>query len=350
MRNKGVFVYKIISVGVIFVILLSMMITTNDMKSKVIMLPFLLCSIASIAQNVCLMLNKNNLVGIFHKLFVSSFLLFWFGFLLLGSYLFIKAQNYFSLLFTLPFWLVGIYTTRRYLFNAKLKTAFKKQQSRFNFKMVVSSFLVFSVLIIGVICFVFGIRNTYQLNARTKGYLVTDGYFTDYRIYHEDEEGITYRLMYRYEVEEEDYTLTTDYGVGYIPEINSIREVKYNPNNPSEAILVGTNSSNFLIYFGAFFMLGGSVFVLAALQIKGVFDKVKIDVIGTYIGFVLLIVGIGIMLFQYGTTPSFMEVMKSMGIWIIIPILFIIVGIFQIGKCLYLAKKNGKVNKEARKR
>ena len=124
--------------------------------------------------------------------------------------------------------------------------------------------------------------------------------------------------------------------MGYIPETNSTRKVKYNPNNHSEAVLVGTNGNNFLIYFGAFFTLGGSVFVLATLYIKGVFDKVKIDVMGTYVGFIILIVGIGIILFQNQTTSSLIKTIKSMGFWFIIPSLFIIVGVFQIIKCLFL--------------
>ena len=80
------------------------------------------------------------------------------------------------------------------------------------------------------------------------------------------------------------------------------------------------------------------VFVLIFLQIKGVFDKVKIDIIGTYIGVIFTIIGIGIILLQNGTTSSFIETVKTMGFWILIPFMFIIVGIFQTIKCLLLPK------------
>ena len=76
-------------------------------------------------------------------------------------------------------------------------------------------------------------------------------------------------------------------------------------------------------------------FIIAILQTKGVFDKVKIDVVGLYFGIVFFIIGVGIILFQNGTTSSFLETIKSLGLWILIPILFIIVGLIQTINCLF---------------
>ena len=59
---------------------------------------------------------------------------------------------------------------------------------------------------------------------------------------------------------------------------------------------------------------------------------------GLYIGIVVLIIGIGIILFQYGTTASLIETVKLMGLWVVIPIMFIIIGIFQIIKCLFFER------------
>lgn len=109
---------------------------------------------------------------------------------------------------------------------------------KMDFRMVISFLLVCSVLIIGIVCLWFGIKDTYKLNKITREYSTTNGYFKDYEIYNKSRDGITYRLFYTYEIEEKEYTIATDYGVGMIPEKNSIREVKYNPDNPSEAILV----------------------------------------------------------------------------------------------------------------
>lgn len=304
------------------------------------LIPFILCGFSLVGKNISLILNKQKYVNVFSKLYTLSFLAFWFGFLVFWGYLCIKDKNYLTILFEIPFLIVGIYMVRKFLFGIKPKDESNNKKIRFDFKVIVSSFLVLSVLIIGVSCLFFGIRDTYKLNKITREYVVTEGYFTDYKIYNTSKkDGATYKLIYTYKVDEKEYTVATDYGVGYIPEIDSVRRVKYNPNNHSEAVLVGTSGSNFLIYFGAFFTLGGSVFVLAALYIKGVFDKVKIDVMGTYVGFVILIIGIGIILFQNGTTLSLIETIKSMGFWFTIPLLFIILGIFQIIKCLFLVKK-----------
>lgn len=77
---------------------------------------------------------------------------------------------------------------------------------------------------------------------------------------------------------------------------------------------------------------------------KGVFDKVKINVMGIYIGTVFAVIGIGIILFQKGTTSSFIETIKSMGFWIAIPIIFIIVGILEVIKCIVDARNNTEEN------
>lgn len=214
-------------------------------------------------------------------------------------------------------------------------------------EIIISCFLVFAVLVSGFLCLFIGIKDTYKFNQKTKNYVITEGYFKDYTVHSIDKEGTTYKLIYEYEVDGKKYMVSTDYGVEKIPSLNSMRKVKYDPNNYEKAVLVGTNRNNGLIYFGAFFILGGMVFVLIFLQIKGVFDKIKIDVIGTYMGVTFTIIGIGIILFQNGTTSSFIETVKMMGFWIFIPLMFIIVGILLTIKSLFLQKS--KMNSDCKK-
>lgn len=340
MKNKNIYIANIIRAIIISIFLIIIVIKNQYIIPRLIILPFLFCGIFTIGKNACLLKENRRGANIFSKLFVLSFLIFWFGFLVIWSYLCIRKNNYFSLVFTIPFWIAGVYIVCKFLLGMSSKEETKKKESKFNFPIIISSFLVLLVLIIGITCLYFGIKDTYKLNKKTKEYITTSGYFKDYEIYNTSKDATTYKLFYTYEIDEREYTISTDYGVGYIPETSSIREIKYNPNNPNEAILVGTNSSNFLIFFGVFFTLGGSVFVLVALQMKGIFDKVKIDVVGTYIGFVMLIVGVGIILFQTGTTLFFIEIIKNMGFWFLIPVLFIGIGIFQIVKCLYIKNRN----------
>ncbi len=103
--------------------------------------------------------------------------------------------------------------------------------------------------------------------------------------------------------------------------------------HPEQSVLVGTNSSMMMVMIGAFFVLVGMVFVLVGCQSLGLFDKFHFDIIGSYVGFVFLIVGIGVFCFQTGTS-SLIEGIKMMGLWILIPLLFICTGVFQLVKCL----------------
>ena len=65
-----------------------------------------------------------------------------------------------------------------------------------------------------------------------------------------------------------------------------------------------------------FFVFGSLTFVIFGFTILGVFDKIKIDVLGTYIGFVFIIIGTCLVLIKNGTTMSLVETIKNMRFWI----------------------------------
>ena len=88
-----------------------------------------------------------------------------------------------------------------------------KRSFNINFRIIVSCFLVCSVLIIGIVCLYFGIKDTYKLNKMTREYSTINGYFIDYDIYSKSKDGTTYKLIYTYEVDGIEYTVATDYGV-----------------------------------------------------------------------------------------------------------------------------------------
>ncbi len=331
-----------------FVLMLLMFVFTKNeqLSIRIMIVTFLLLTLCYLAQNLCSLINKQVGVKLFHKLFIIIFLLFGISFLIMWSYAWIKEDKYFPILFTIPFWIFTINIFHKSLLDIKTNSKQTKKKSHFPFRILIPSFLVISILLSGIICLVIGLKDTYHISKKTKNYLITTGYFKDYEIYNASAEDkhdknkthITYHLIYAYTIDGQEYTIKTDYGSSSIPSLNSSRKIKYNPSHPNEAILIGTTTNSGLIYFGTFFLLGGMVFVLAFLYVTGVFDKFKINILGLYVGIVFFIVGIGIIAFQVGELTSLKEAIKRMGLWIFIPIMFIIIGCFQIIKCLFFER------------
>lgn len=99
-----------------------------------------------------------------------------------------------------------------------------------------------------------------------------------------------------------------------------------------------TKTGNYLVFMGLFFSLGALVFVIGALQFWGCFDRFRVDVAGLFIGLVFVVVGAGILFFQIGENGSLWAVVKSWGGWLLIPVMFIAAGVFQVAKCLFSDK------------
>lgn len=318
----------------LFIILILFYFYINTSNGKIVLLPFLICSIANLLKNISLLFNKSKYIDLFNKVFTLSFLLFWFETLIFWCYTSIINKQYNSLIFSIPFWLVSIFIIKKILFKADNKS----YKSKINLNIIIPCFLVSIAFVSGLLMLFFGIRDTYKLNRNTKGYITINAYYKDYEVFSSDKKGTTYKLNYVYEVNGIEYEVSTDYGSNTIPNTNSIRLVKYNPNNPNESILVGLNNKKGLIYAGAFFVLGSIPFILFGLMMLGLFDKIKIDIIGTYIGFAFLIIGVGIILLQNAETFILLETIKNMRLWFLIPIMFIVVGIYQIINRLIIKK------------
>ena len=329
--KKGLITSRLIYSIIASIILINIYIKTPN--GKLILFPFMICSFALTIKYIFMLFDKDKYAKIFNKIYSFGFLLFMFGFLIFWCYKGIVDKQYSMLVFSIPFWIAGVYIIiKRFRNNTEIKESSKKQSKklRLNFPIVMTCLLVGICLISGILMLFFGIRDTYNLNIQTRNYLVTKGYYFSYDVYNIDKDGATYKLTYKYMVGDKEYIISTDYGANYIPDENSIREVKYDHNIPEKAILVGSNSKNILIYAGAFFTFGALTFVIVGLSILGLFDKTKIDVVRTYIGCLFTIIGIGVVLLQNGTTMSFIETIKNMGLWILIPIMFVVVGIHQL--------------------
>ena len=171
-----------------------MIIKASDTNSKMIMVPFLIFALASTGKTLCFILEKENLATVFDKLFVMSFFLFWFGFLFFWCYITLKEKNIVFLFFSIPFWFIGIHYLRKFLWKKEKDHSRKKKKIlKWNLKIIVGVFLIGFTLCSGIVMLVFGIKDTYQLNHKTKNYMSITAYFKDYQIYDQNNDGdVTY--------------------------------------------------------------------------------------------------------------------------------------------------------------
>ena len=107
-----------IFVGCILVIfLLWVFLKGTDTITKIIILPFLICGCAALAQIIFRTLNMTKYVLLMNKLYIVSFLLYWFGFLCVWTFYGIKDKEYWMLIFSIPFWAAGIFVAYNNLFK-----------------------------------------------------------------------------------------------------------------------------------------------------------------------------------------------------------------------------------------
>lgn len=116
-NEKRPFTNKFISSIFITVLLLYFMAKTQN--SKLIFVPFLICSITMAGKHLALMFGKNKLAEIFSKIFAMGFFVFWFGFLIFAAYICFRDKHYSILLFSGIFWVAGILFAKKRFFKTK---------------------------------------------------------------------------------------------------------------------------------------------------------------------------------------------------------------------------------------
>ena len=110
-----------IAVTLISSLLTIIIINTSGLIDRLLVLPFLLVSYAILGVYLSQIFGKEKLMALFAKLFILAFLAFWFGILIFGITITIKQdKNYAVILYTLPFWAIGIFIF--------IKTFFQKEK------------------------------------------------------------------------------------------------------------------------------------------------------------------------------------------------------------------------------
>ena len=328
MNKKYELIYKLIAELVIMGFFLFSFIS-NNIFINFIFIPFIICISSDIVKNILLLKGENVNNRLFEKIFIIGILSFVFLFLILWTGLSILSKDYSLIIVSIPFWIIGIFLVRKRLLGKETKL-FKK----FNFKQVVLYLFLSLFILIGIVMLYFGISNSFKNFSKTNNYVKTIGYFVDYEIYNSDEDGTTYKLIYSYNINNKEYTVSTDYGTNMIPKEGSSRTIKYNPSNPSEAIISGGSSEIVLLLIGIMFtMIPFVIFINMSPKIKEKLDNLNFNLITLLIGIVFLIIGFMALYMMTGTF-SIIEIYKSFSLNYLIPylilLMFIIVGILLI--------------------
>ncbi|MCU6763181.1 Protein of uncharacterised function (DUF3592) [uncultured Roseburia sp.] len=214
--------------------------------------------------------------------------------------------------------------------------------------------LIITALVIGVFFLFWGIKGAVETGAVSRDYEITEGYLYDYEIYSKGEYSAakrrstndTYRLIYHYYVDGQQYQISTDMGVGAVPERGTARDIYYDPDNPGEAILSGPGSNTFKIFFGLFFIAIPLFFIWILLPERKKEGrrpkKVSFNMLG-------VILGLTFMFFSYGCLFFITSAFSIRGIVnfyktsfifpMIIPLILFIGGGFLLIKSIFLNHK-----------
>ncbi len=107
---------KTIMVLIVSIFLSYILITTKDLLTRIVVIPFLIFGISSFIKNICLIFNKNKIAKVFSKISVISFFIYYFGFLIYWGYTAILNKDYILVLFSLLAWVGGIFVAcKKYL-------------------------------------------------------------------------------------------------------------------------------------------------------------------------------------------------------------------------------------------
>jgi len=109
------------SITALFVsgILIYFLIKTNDLLTRIVIIPFLVFSISFFIEKILLILNKKSLAKKISKIYEIAFFVYWFGFLIYCDYISIKNKDFTMVLFSLIFWIGGGYFVYKRFFRKK---------------------------------------------------------------------------------------------------------------------------------------------------------------------------------------------------------------------------------------
>lgn len=212
---------------------------------------------------------------------------------------------------------------------------------KINPKKIVIVLLFSAALIAGIVLLFLGIKDGVSLAIKTKDWFDAPGYFRDYSIYNIDDDGeTTYRLCYAFYSGGSEYFVWTEYGSGVIPEIDSVRTVLYEPENPENAVIKGGTASATYLTIGFMFTFIPLFMIVCWLWINGKI-KIHVNVFDFTAGFLIFAVG-ELCIYMLGGSVFPWKAFGSMGFLAVIPTIMVAVGVLQMVKTIVNGKNEKK--------
>ena len=87
----------------------------KDLLSKIVILLFLTFGGSFCIRNILLVFRKNKLAEKISKIYIISFAIYWFGFLIYWDYVSLINKDYMSIIFSLIMWFAGGYIIKKRL-------------------------------------------------------------------------------------------------------------------------------------------------------------------------------------------------------------------------------------------
>ena len=107
-------------------------------------------------------------------------------------------------------------------------------------------------LIVGIGILAFGIKNFGTAKFKQDNYIGTTAYVVSYEECELDD-STGYRYVAEYEVERSKYKISGNSCSSWMPKRKTV-QVKYNPEDPSDAVIAGDTSHYFILSIGVLFI------------------------------------------------------------------------------------------------
>ena len=113
------YVKRFITYGLVVMVLSKVLLQSNDIMSKLIVVPFFIFAVASCVKDVFLIMNKRSWAEKAKRVYEIAFFIYWFGFLIFWDYKNLMNANYKAVLLSIPFWIGGGFLVYRRFIRRK---------------------------------------------------------------------------------------------------------------------------------------------------------------------------------------------------------------------------------------